>query len=183
MADYVTDGKIGIDLTAIYASASAGSTSLYPANPGDTVFGSNNSEYMFVRAESTIAQYDLVAIATFADSASSTAIPRAVPASIAGMAGAGVTGYGPLAIAQVAITSAYYGWVALNGTRLRVNALIACEPKVPLYCTSTAGSVDDTTVTAAMIQGLTLNTSATSASAPFCMARNLGLISAATSGG
>jgi hypothetical protein len=30
MADYVTDGKIGIDLTATYASTSAGSTTLFP---------------------------------------------------------------------------------------------------------------------------------------------------------
>ena len=28
--DYVTDNKIGIDLTATYASTSAGSTSLFP---------------------------------------------------------------------------------------------------------------------------------------------------------
>ena len=33
MADYVTDGKIGIDLTATYASTSAGSTTLFPVTP------------------------------------------------------------------------------------------------------------------------------------------------------
>ena len=35
--DYVTDGKIGIDLTATYASTSAGSTSLFPVTPGTRV--------------------------------------------------------------------------------------------------------------------------------------------------
>ena len=37
MADFITDGKIGIDLTATYASTSAGSTTLWPANPGAVV--------------------------------------------------------------------------------------------------------------------------------------------------
>jgi hypothetical protein len=48
MADYVTDGKIGIDLTATYASTSAGSTTLFPVTPGTRVSTSNNGVYMFV---------------------------------------------------------------------------------------------------------------------------------------
>ena len=67
MADYVTDGKIGVDLTAIYASSSAGSTSLFPATPGETVMTSNNGRYIFARAESTIAQFDVVIFSTFSD--------------------------------------------------------------------------------------------------------------------
>lgn len=174
MSNYVTDGKIGIDLTAIYASSSAGSTSFPPAQAGDHVEGNNASEWVFVRAQSTIAQYDLVSIATFADSASSTPIPRAVPADTTNCATGGVTGYSPiLGIAQVAITSAYYGWIALKGSLLRVNALIACNPKVPLFLTATSGSIDDATVSASFILGLTINTSATSASAPFCMASEM----------
>lgn len=176
MPDYVIDGKLGIDLTATYASSSAGSTSFAPASPGDIVKTNNGGEYVFARAESTIAQYDLVAFATFGDSASLTPILRAAPATVAGLAGAGVTGFGKLGIAQVAIASASYGWIALEGDRLRLNCLIACQPKVPLFATSTAGSVDDATVSAAYIQGLTINTSATSASAPFCVARNMGVV-------
>jgi hypothetical protein len=45
-----------------------------------------------------------------------------------------------------------------------------------LYTTSTAGALDDTTVSAGFIQGIVANTSATSASAPFCMVNNAGLI-------
>jgi len=77
--------------------------------------------------------------------------------------------------AQTAIASSYYGWVALNGV-VKVNLLVSCQPKVPLYTTSTAGSLDDTTVSAGFIQGIVANTSATSASAPFCVVNNAGLM-------
>jgi hypothetical protein len=59
---------------------------------------------------------------------------------------------------------------------LQVNLLVGCNPKVPLYTTSTAGALDDTTVSAGFIQGIVANTSATSASAPFCMVNNAGLM-------
>jgi hypothetical protein len=171
--DYVTDGKIGIDLTAIYASTSAGSTTLFPVTPGTTVITSNNGRYIFARAESDIAQYDCVIFSTYSDSASLTPVVRAVPITTTNAA---ALGYSQVGLAQVAITSSYYGWIALNGQNLRVNCLIACNPKVPLYTTSTAGKLDDTTVSAGYIQGIVINTSATSASAPFCIFNNGGLV-------
>jgi len=172
MADYVTDGKIGIDLTATYASTSAGSTSLFPVTPGSRVTTSNNGVYMFVRAESDIAAYDAVIMSTFADSASLTPVMRAVPVTTTNAA---ALGYNMVGFAQNAIASSYYGWVGINGL-LKVNLLIACNPKVPLYTTSTAGKLDDTTVSAGYIQGVVANTSATSASAPYCMVNNAGLM-------
>jgi hypothetical protein len=77
--------------------------------------------------------------------------------------------------AQNAITSSYYGWIGLNGV-LKVNLLVACQPKVPLYTTSTAGKLDDATVSSGYIQGIVANTSATSASAPYCVVNNAGLM-------
>ena len=172
MPDYVTDGKIGIDLTATYASTSAGSTSLFPVTPGSRVTTSNNGVYMFVRAESDIAAYDAVIMSTFADSASLTPVMRAVPVTTTNAA---ALGYNMVGFAQNAIASSYYGWVGINGL-LKVNLLVACNPKVPLYTTSTAGKLDDTTVSAGYIQGIVANTSATSASAPYCMVNNAGLM-------
>ena len=172
MPDYVTDGKIGIDLTATYASTSAGSTSLFPVTPGSRVTTSNNGVYMFVRAESDIAAYDAVIMSTFADSASLTPVMRAVPVTTTNAA---ALGYNMVGFAQNAIASSYYGWVGINGL-LKVNLLIACNPKVPLYTTSTAGKLDDTTVSSGYIQGIVANTSATSASAPYCMVNNAGLM-------
>lgn len=174
-ADYVIDGKIGVDLTATYASTSAGSSSFWPAKPGDRVNTTGNGVYMFCRAASTIAQYDCVAFAgltTSATSADASNIfcPQAVPITTAHVASAGPAGFGAVGIAQTAIASANYGWVAMNGTNLRVNTLVSCQPNVQLYTTTTGGSLDDTVVSAGLIEGLTIMTSATSASAPRCVA-------------
>jgi len=172
MADYITDGKIGVDLTATYASTSAGSTTLFPVTPGTRVNTTNNGVYVFARAESTINQFDAVIMSTYADSASSTPVLRAVPVTTTNAA---ALGYNMVGFAQTAIASSYYGWIGINGV-LQVNLLIACQPKVPLYTTSTAGKLDDTTVSAGYIQGIVANTSATSASAPFCVVNNAGLM-------
>jgi hypothetical protein len=111
-------------------------------------------------------------MSTFADSASVTPVLRAVPVTTTNAA---ALGFNMVGFAQTAITSSYYGWIALNGV-VRVNLLIACQPKVPLYTTATAGKLDDTTVSAGYIQGVVANTSATSASAPFCVVNNAGLM-------
>lgn len=172
MADYVTDGKIGIDLTATYASTSAGSTSLFPVTTGTQVQASNNGRYIFARAESDIAQFDAVIFSTYADSASLTPMLRAVPITTTNAA---ALGYSMVGFAQTSIASSYYGWIALNGS-VRVNLLGSCQPKVPLYTTATAGKLDDATVSAGYIQGIVANTSANSASAPFCIVNNPGLV-------
>jgi len=172
MADYITDGKIGVDLTATYASTSAGSTTLFPVTPGTRVNTTNNGVYVFARAESTISQFDAVIMSTFADSASSTPVLRAVPVTTTNAA---ALGYNMVGFAQTAIASSYYGWIGINGV-LQVSLLVACQPKVPLYTTATAGKLDDTTVSAGYIQGIVANTSATSASAPFCVVNNAGLL-------
>jgi hypothetical protein len=172
MADYITDGKIGVDLTATYASTSAGSTTLFPVTPGTRVNTTNNGVYVFARAESTISAFDAVIMSTFADSASSTPVLRAVPVTTTNAA---ALGYNMVGFAQTAIASSYYGWIGINGV-LQVNLLAACQPKVPLYTTSTAGKLDDTTVSAGYIQGIVANTSAASASAPFCVVNNAGLM-------
>lgn len=174
--NYVTDGRIGIDLTATYASTSAGSTSLMPAKPGDRVAGSNGSVWVFTRAASTIAQFDVVSFGTFAASTVSsdqTVAPtvQAVPLTVAGIANGGVANSGAMVgIAQNSIDSAYYGWIAINGYALRCSVKVSCKPKVMLFATSTAGSLDDATTSVAYISGITINTSATSASAPWCVA-------------
>jgi len=172
MPDFVTDGKIGVDLTATYASTSAGSTTLFPVSVGTQVMTSNNGRYVFARAESDIAQFDAVIFSTYGDSASLTPILRANPITTALAA---ATGYPMVGFAQNAITSGQYGWIGLNGV-LRVKLLVGCNPRVPLYTTATAGQLDDTTVSAGYIQGIVANTSATSASAPFCIVNNAGLM-------
>jgi hypothetical protein len=186
--DYVTDGKIGIDLTATYASLSAGSTIIYPHRPGDRCNGNNNSTYVFCRAQSDITQYSLVGFNSFADSSLSSDAARApvlacanVSVTLVGPAGA--LGMCNLGIAQVSIASSYYGWIAISGSALRVNALAAASsnPKVMLFASTTGGVVTTGTASSACIDGLTLNTSATSASAPWCYANFPRIIQVQTS--
>lgn len=186
MADYVTDGKIGIDLTATYASASAGSAIQLPAKPGDRVYTNNNGCYIFARAQSDIAQFNLVTFGAYAASATSTdasVMPTvaAAPATTTTAVVGGVGSFGMLGIAQTSIASSYYGWIALSGTALRCNALIACQAKTPLYTTATAGSVDDATVSSGYIEGLYTYTSATSASSPWVVANYPKIVHAQTS--
>lgn len=166
MADYVQDGKIGIDLTAVYASTSAGSVSLMPAKPGDRCNTTNNGVYMFARCASDTAQFDTVIFSSFADSASLTASQAFVPITTTNAA---ALGYNMIGFCQNSVASSYYTWVCVNG-QPRVNTLIACQPKVPLYTTATAGKLDDATVSAGYVVGVVLNTSATSASAPYAVA-------------
>jgi hypothetical protein len=166
MADYVNDGKIGVDLTAVYASTSAGSPNLMPAKPGDVVDTTNNGRYVFARCASDTAQFDCVVFGPFGDSASTSPTISFVPATTTNVA---AQGYNQIGFCQNSVASSYYTWVLLNG-QPRVNVLIAAQPKVPLYTTATAGKLDDTTVSAGYVTGVVLNTSATSASAPYATA-------------
>jgi len=129
---------------------------------GTTVKGNNASEWLRVVAGSNIAQYDAVAVA-FAGTA--------VPITHA-LARAGNT----IGVAQNAITSGNYGWVAINGHSLRVNTLAAEAVGVSLYTTDTAGALADATASgsAALIMGLTLvaTASGTTASNAACILQN-----------
>jgi len=129
---------------------------------GTTVKGNNASEWLRVVAGSNIAQYDAVAVA-FAGTAA--------PITHA-LARAGNT----IGVAQNAITSGNYGWVAINGHSLRVNTLAAEAVGVSLYTTDTAGALADATASgsAALIMGLTLvaTASGTTASNAACILQN-----------
>lgn len=151
---FVTSPTIGTSLTSTYAS---GTTP--PMKVGTVVFATDGSEYMMVQATSTVAQYDACVIinTSSATGASIGVVPVTTTNALKSQR---------MAFAQTAITSGDYGWVALKGNNLRINSLIACQPAVPLFTTATAGSLDDTTVTAGYCLGVVLMSSATSASAP-----------------
>lgn len=132
---------------------------------GTIVNTDDGGSAIYVQALSTIAQYDACVVVNSgsAVNASFGAVPVTTTNALTSQR---------LCFAQTAITSAYYGWLSLSGHNLRVKALIACQPAVPLYTTSTAGSLDDAIVTAGYCLGVTLMSSATSASAPPAIAGN-----------
>ena len=132
---------------------------------GTVVTTTEGGQAIYVQATSTINQYDAVVVlnTSSATGASIGAVPVTTTNALKSQR---------LGFAQTAITSSYYGWITLSGNNLRVNSLIACQPAVPLFTTSTAGWLDDTTVTAGYCLGVVLMSSATSASAPPAVAGN-----------
>ncbi len=143
----------GVDFTQTYTVSS--STPELPGPPfsvGQHVLGTNGTEYMFVKASTAIAQWQAVSI--------DTTEAAAVPLTIA-LANAGAE----IGWAQVAIAAAAYGWVAIRGQQIGVLAKRASLAGVKLYVSSTSpGTLTSTSVrTSALVQGVTLTTSCTSA--------------------
>ncbi len=147
MATIITSGIVTPDLTSTDTSARC------PV--GTVVKTSDGGEAVYVQATSTIAQYDAVIIIN--TSSATGGVPVTTTNALTSQR---------LAFAQSAIASASYGWVQTAGNAIRVKTLIACQPAVPLFTTATAGSLDDTVVTAGYCLGVVLMSSATSASAP-----------------
>ena len=78
-------------------------------------------------------------------------------------------------VAQFAIASGEYGWVAIgpfglksDGTSFKVKAAASCAADVKLYATATAGVVDDAVT--ALISGLRLTTAIVGAGLADCTA-------------
>lgn len=172
LADFATDGKIGVDLTKTYLSASAGIAVPWPAKPGDIVHTTNGGRYIFARAESEVSAGMVVIFSTFGDSAAAGVIvpPHCTPITTTMV----TTTVGPNAVGVSVqnIPSANWGWIALNGFNLQINAAAGAQPKLPLFTTSTAGQLNTTTVSSCLVSGIVLNTSATSASFPLAFVNN-----------
>lgn len=148
---YATSPLAGVNLT---------DTSTTPVVAVGTIVDTNDGgRACYVQATSTIAQYDACIIINTTSSvgAAMGCVPVTTTNALTSQR---------LCFAQTAIASASYGWVMLSGNSIRVKTLIACQPAVPLFTTATAGSLDDTTVTAGYCLGVVLMASATSASAP-----------------
>ena len=133
---YLTDGMQGVDLEKTVTSAEGPEFTIGERHPGN-----KGTEWMYVRALSTIAQYDAVAV-----NLSSNAVPiTTTNASTAGPA---------IGFAQVAIASTSFGWVALQGQDIKCKVLVDCAKGARLYTTATAGELDDTIVTIGHVHGV-----------------------------
>ena len=152
--------QLGVDLDRVDTSAQ------YDQG---TEVNTRNGKAVYVRAASAIAQFDFVVYAP-ASAAASTSVD-AFPASTGNVGGKS------FAVAQTSIASGSFGWVhtALHKEG-RVKTAAACQPNVQLYTTGTGGVLDDATVSAGVIVGIEVLTSAASASAPPCKASNIALV-------
>lgn len=157
----ITTPIVTPDLTNVRTSADQVLFGLQ-APLGTVVFTTDGGQAMYVKATSTIAQYDACIIinTSSATGASIGCVPVTTTNALTSQR---------LCFAQTAIESGGYGWVMLSGNNIRISCLIACQPAVPLYTTATAGKLDDAIVTAGYCLGVVAMSSATSASAPPCV--------------
>lgn len=113
---------------------------------GDRITDHAAKEWVFVKASSAIAQYDVV---TF-DETYTTVV---APLGTANDARGDLVG-----VAAVAIASGAYGWLQVKGP-CTMNVLASCAANVRLNTTATAGSLDDDgTVGSMQVEGIYLTT-------------------------
>ena len=143
MTAFVVSPLIGVNLAGD-ATAAAQFT------PGTTVNLSDGGQAMYVKALSEISTYACVLI-----DASSTARMSTTALAVT---------LKRVGFAQTSIASAWYGWVQLGGAPV-VNLAANCAPNVPLYTTATVGVLDDATVSAGMVAGVTAQNTISNATA------------------
>jgi len=140
---HVIDGTLGADLAeTISVTADA------RFDIGMQVRASNGADYVYARALSTVAAYDVVSILVDGTVAPLTTVNASVGSAIG--------------FAQTAIASASFGWVALRGPNLGIKVLADCAISVMLFTTATAGELDDATVTLGLVEGVMIQAAATS---------------------
>jgi hypothetical protein len=120
---------------------------------GTVAHGDNGTKWMYVKANSAVAQYMWVGIAK------DFTMNPGTKSHIDGGRKPG--------LAQVEFKADEYGWVALAGGNdvLKVKAKTGCLPSVALYTSGTAGFVDDTSGSQTLINGIVLTDTATSSGA------------------
>lgn len=144
---YAVNGRLGVKLSSTETTAAH--------RVGDTVAGNDGSVFVYVQASASITQYDAVRIDSAFKIGQLTIDTGKQPVSVG--------------FAQVAFSTADYGWVQMTG-KPQVRLAADCEPSLALYATATGGVVDDAT-TSTMIQGLVADTSVTGATtAATCVA-------------
>lgn len=144
---YVTDGKVGISLTATTAGTTTDGAGA-PYALGTRVTATDGSNWVFVQAGAAITQYSWVAIDENFQAVMGTKA----------LADAGHQ----VGFAQVAFSDNDFGWVAVHAPgNITVRALASCAADVQLYTSGTAGALDDTSASQTLIRGVVLVAAAT----------------------
>jgi hypothetical protein len=129
---YITDGTLGAKVDRADTSAAF---SVGIRKPGNEA-----SEWMYIQADAAVAIYDAVMV---------NQSSKAVPLTTTNSASSKAVGF-----SQVALASGEYGWVAMQGSNIKVKLAANCAPNVRLYTTGTGGVLDDAIVSAGLIQGV-----------------------------
>lgn len=146
MPTFVNSNLIGADLTK------TSSTPLFTT--GTKANLSDGGTALYVQALSEVSTY--AAVSLFQDNT----------AQMLTTTTAGTTK--KIGFAQTSIASAYYGWVQLSG-RPVVNLAANCEDQVILFTTATSGVLDDATISACLVAGVTSTVTISNATAITCI--------------
>ena len=138
---------IGVNVTATDTALTDGTT----FGLGNSHRDQNGNEFVYVKASAAFTLGDCVAIR---DTGRATPITLTIAKTAIRRVG----------FAQIATAADSFAWVQTHGAVTSIRVLIDAEPKVNLYPTSTAGALDDATVSM-VIAGVCIYTSATAAGA------------------
>lgn len=118
---------------------------------GQTIFDDQvGARWMYVKASAAITQYAVVGINSVGSAVMLTSTLAA-------------TGAYKIGMAQVALSSAFYGWVQIYGPTTAL-VLTGAAVAVPLYTTASAGYLGSASASQTEIRGVTLTTSASATS-------------------
>jgi hypothetical protein len=152
---YNTTPLMGVDITT--------ATSTTPEwAVGGKVDLNDGGQAVYVKASSAITAGDVLLI-----SGAGAAVPITTALTDAGT----TTAHQYIGVAHVTIASASYGWACLKGIPTAgINVAASCVRGSPLYTTSTAGQLDDTSSSSHLIAGIEITATATGAAvtAGFC---------------
>lgn len=111
---------------------------------GDRITNQDGKIFVFVKATSAIAQYD---VCTFDETYAGVVAPLSTSNDARGDL---------VGVAPVAIASGSYGWLQIYGV-CTMNVLASCAANVRINTTATAGSLDDDGTTGALqVEGIYL---------------------------
>lgn len=153
MATFITTPNVLPSLTTVSATA------LVPV--GTRAQLSDGGQAVYVQAASEISTY--AAVSLFADNTA-----QMLTTTTAGTSK-------KVGFCQVSVASAYYFWAHLSG-RPVVNLAANCDDQVILFTTATAGVLDDATVSAALVAGVTSTVTISNATAITCLVPDGALI-------
>jgi predicted RecA/RadA family phage recombinase len=156
MTAYAITPVMGIDITATSSLASGSLTVYVPEYGLGSTVKMSDGESIYVKAASAITAGDVIQITMSTGSA--TGITTL-------LCDANTTTAGQLiAVAHTTLASGQHGWACRAGVPTAgINVAASCVKGSPLYTTTTAGQVDDTSSSAHLIAGMELTATATGA--------------------
>lgn len=168
---YAVSPLMGIDITAT-SSLQSGSATVYQPEfgLGNKASTSDCGEHIYIKAGAAITAGDVVQITMATGSATGVTTL---------LCDANTTTAGQLiGVANTTLASGQHGWACLRGVPYAgINVAASCVKGSPLYTTTTAGQVDDTSSSAHLIAGIETTATATGAAVTAGLCSNPVLVS------